>query len=149
MKHKTFTCMELDRQLDYCDIPDLTDVELCKVYYELLHVAASLKERIMKYDLVDPSEYSMGSYIGANSKIIVVKQFISEVRREQEFRYHRKYNITPDNISKFVVDRRQSVQLQKNKKFIGKFIKLLRKKYGDEIDDLIDKAKMRCEASTP
>jgi hypothetical protein len=146
---KKFTSMELNCQIDYCDIPDLTDDELYKVYYELLRLYASLKERIMKYDIVDPSEYRIGSYIGAHSKIILVKQFLSEVRREQELRYQSKYNLTPDDISKLAVERKESVQLQKDKKFIKKFIKILRKKYGDEIDELIDMVRMRCEASTP
>jgi len=135
----------LGKDIAFNSISELSDEDLNEFYYELLETYTSVVVRIETYDAQDPSKYSIRSYIGAQGKRIIVKQFIKQVRREQEWRFQYSNNLNAEDICAFMTNRTIYMQRKENDKFSKVFCNLLKEVYGeDSIFELEQKARKKC-----
>lgn len=130
---KMFLSESLNQYITFSMIPRLNDEELNQVFFDVTDTRTSLKEYLSLAKESERDVYEEGKFVKARRQAIIADQFYSQVRREREKRFQRAQNLTSQDISELVENRKHLYAYEATRETMSVLYEMLKESYGESV----------------
>jgi hypothetical protein len=130
---KMFLSESLNQYITFSMIPRLSDEDLNVVLSDVSDTKTSLKEYLSLAKETEMDVYEEGKFIKARRLMIIADQFHSLLRREREMRFQRNQNLTKEDISELVENRKHLYAYEATRETMSILYEMLKETYGESV----------------
>lgn len=130
---KMFLSESLNQYITFSMIPSLSDEDLNLVFSDVSDVRTSLKEYLSLAKECEENVCENSEFISARRRMIIADQFNSLLRREREKRFQKAQNLTSQDISELVENRKHLYAYEATRETMSVLYDILEETYGQSV----------------
>lgn len=128
-----FLSESLNQYITFYMIPNLSDEDLNLVLSDVYDSRTSLKEYLSLAKECEENACENQEFISARRRMIIADQFNSLLRREREMRFQGNQNLTKEDISELVENRKHLYAYEATRETMSILYEMLSKTYGESV----------------